>query len=1402
MGDGSLASISNTAFQLRGATTGTLSGAITENVTSSPIGNVSITITTGACLGSSGSRSYTVANSDATGNYSANLEAGNYFALFQAVGRTTPACVPITITASTTQTLNQTMSRQGFISWDVRDSNNQPLPAKISLLYDPQTARLEGPSLGSNQSLIGGYSVLSATGNGTTPVPPGSYKAYITRGMEYEPVISTITVTEAITTSLAATLQRVVLTPGYLSADMHVHGFNSADSAITWEDRARQAAAEGLEIVVPTDHDYISQIDGAIATAGVQSWVSTVPGDEVTTNEWGHFNAYPLTPNTSASRNGALDHLGLSPSQIFQALRSDPKSPVVQVNHPRAGGLGYFDQTALNPVTAVAADPSYSSNFDALEVFNGKRLYQVPQVLNDWYRILNRGQRVVGVGNTDTHQVFGQELGYPRNFVYVATDNPLALSESGFRDAIKAGRTIFTNGPFVEISVNGSPMGSLVGNNTGSVPVRVTVQAPAWMTVDTVKIVVNGLVAQTVALSPATGVVSRLDQTYPLTITKDSWIAVEVDGGNCNTDANNNCLVAGCPGRLDPVVPPLYGTDPVCPFAHTNAIFIDTNNNNVFDPPGNSGLKVEPISATRAVNPSTYENTRLNGVVTVQGVVTAGSYTYDHRANAIAFQDTSLDTVNKLSGGSYIFQSSLIKPVLEPGDLIQTTGTVTMFNGLLELSGVATEVLAKGKAVPTPLVLTIAQITDANNREQWESMLVRINNVSITGGSWPGFGVSTNLTINDGSGSMQMRIDSDTDIDGSLPPTSTFDLIATVGQFDSSVPYNSGYQLLPRDRDDVIDSSAPIIIRHGPAADPVSSCEATIRWYTNKVSDSTVEYGLTSGYGTQVSGPSSVFEHSVTLPGLTANTLYHYRVISNGIASPDAVFTTAAGIVPQLTQGPTVQSLDSTTVQITWRTDLNSSSIVRYGRNATYGSTVTGPPNTAFHYATISGLTPGTTYHYRVESASPTCGAGTLTGADNTFSTPLSPAAPPEVSGNSSAVPFTINKVGGNGLEFRFEYRGTAVKYHLYGAPDEAAIDNGNYSVKLCDLAANPLGTFATDNATFVAWTIADGSVLPEVNYVVVAESGALEGAYGVKSNGDLRTPDADKAAPTQLGCPQPCSAVSAAIVSVTPSSTVALNTAQTFTGSGTGEGALTYAWDFDYDGTTFDTIATGSVVTYTYPTAGSRNAALRVTDSCNNPSPQNAIDTEPITITSPGCAAQVVISQVYGGGGNSGATYRNDFIELFNRGGQPQSLAGWSVQYASSTGTTWAVTNLSGTIPAGGYYLVQEAQGAGGTTNLPTPDATGTIAMSGTTGKVALVTTTTALTGSCPAGATLKDFVGYGSANCFEGAGAAPALTNTTSDSRNGLGCNETNNNNSDFTAGSVNPRNSSSANNQCSCP
>lgn len=192
---------------------------------------------------------------------------------------------------------------------------------------------------------------------------------------------------------------------------------------------------------------------------------------------------------------------------------------------------------------------------------------------------------------------------------------------------------------------------------------------------------------------------------------------------------------------------------------------------------------------------------------------------------------------------------------------------------------------------------------------------------------------------------------------------------------------------------------------------------------------------------------------------------------------------------------------------------------------------------------------------------------------------------------------------------------------------------------------------------------------------------------------------------------------------------------------------------------------------------------------------------------TAEAASPDVVISQVYGGGGNAGATYKNDFIELFNRGTSPVTVNGWSVQYASTAGSTWQVTNLTGTIQPGHYYLVQEAAGTGGTTNLPTPDATGAgtgINMSATAGKVALVTNTTALscgaTNNCLPNAAIKDLVGFGTGtSSFEGTGPTATLSNTVAALRAGGGCTDSDNNATDFATGAPNPRNSASAANSC---
>jgi uncharacterized protein len=189
--------------------------------------------------------------------------------------------------------------------------------------------------------------------------------------------------------------------------------------------------------------------------------------------------------------------------------------------------------------------------------------------------------------------------------------------------------------------------------------------------------------------------------------------------------------------------------------------------------------------------------------------------------------------------------------------------------------------------------------------------------------------------------------------------------------------------------------------------------------------------------------------------------------------------------------------------------------------------------------------------------------------------------------------------------------------------------------------------------------------------------------------------------------------------------------------------------------------------------------------------------------LTAPAAVAaspDLVISQVYGGGGNASAPYTHDFVELFNRSAAPVSTSELSVQYASATGTgSFAPTALpAASVPAGGYFLVQLAGGTTGSA-LPQPDATGTLNLSGIAGKVALATGTTTLGcngGSSPCSteqlARVVDLVGYGGANFYEGSSAAPGLSNTTAALRGSAGCTDTDQNGADVTAGPPAPRSS----------
>lgn len=220
----------------------------------------------------------------------------------------------------------------------------------------------------------------------------------------------------------------------------------------------------------------------------------------------------------------------------------------------------------------------------------------------------------------------------------------------------------------------------------------------------------------------------------------------------------------------------------------------------------------------------------------------------------------------------------------------------------------------------------------------------------------------------------------------------------------------------------------------------------------------------------------------------------------------------------------------------------------------------------------------------------------------------------------------------------------------------------------------------------------------------------------------------------------------------------------------------------------------------------GSHSLVSKAYDAANNIGTSSAVafnvDNTGGGTPAPG-SAHLVISQIYGAGGNSGASLRNDYIEIFNPTSAPVSLSGLSVQYASSTGTSWTNNTAlpAKTLNPGQYFLIAESSGGANGSVLPTADATGTINMSGTAGKVALVTGTAALPATAsPTSTNVIDWVAFGSgATPAEGGAPTATLSPTTAAFRSDE-CVDTNNNGADFSVKAAAPRNTATPLHSCS--
>ncbi|NNF07731.1 MAG: CehA/McbA family metallohydrolase [Candidatus Eisenbacteria bacterium] len=451
-----------------------------------------------------------------------------------------------------TSSLTLKLPQPAQLQLSADDGRGNLIPCKWTFVGIDGTA---SPRFGPSYLASGAENtIFSMGGSVATGIPPGTYEVIATRGPGFELWKEEVQVGSGETQSLAAKILPVNIPSGWSSIDLHVHSDPSPDSNVSLKDRITSAACEGLDWIATTDHGFRTDPSELWKEFGGVPPVQVLIGEEVTTSGWGHFNCFPVPP-MRGGKPAAVPIADKRPADIFTSIRNEAPNAIIQVNHPRSGSHGYLDRTKFDSNTASGTS-DFSDNFDLMEIFNGKRLDQFDKAWADWMALLGTGKKVVAVGNSDSHEMVGQEVGYPRNWVY----NPDG-KQSTIVDNLKAGKVVVSNGPFIEFAIEGVGIGSTVSHVGRAVTAQIKVVAPQWVDVSDVSVYVNGVLNDSYKIRNSIGEV-RFDEAVEIRLNRSSFVVVRVDGQK----------------GLSPAIPDLeIGNEliPIKPLAFTNPIWVE-----------------------------------------------------------------------------------------------------------------------------------------------------------------------------------------------------------------------------------------------------------------------------------------------------------------------------------------------------------------------------------------------------------------------------------------------------------------------------------------------------------------------------------------------------------------------------------------------------------------------------------------------------------------------------------------------------------------------------------------------------------------------------------------------------------------------------------------------------------
>jgi hypothetical protein len=595
VGKGDVASVADTIYALHGEPTGTFGGRVVDQQTGQPIAGANVLVL------DRDDHVISQIESDAGGSFLAHLPPGSYRYTVVSDDRVSTAPVALTITAGQATGVGPVeVAPPATLVVSAIDERGRHAPAKIQLLghfpaaqrgKDPRTflysfarGERQRPTAfdGSDRFIEAAW--WTADGRISAPVRPGTYDLIVSRGPEYEVTTKTIELRPG-----AFAAEQVQLTPafrseGWVAGDFHIHAQPSTDSGLPIATRVASCAAEGLEVAIATDHNYITDYAPVIASSGLDPWLLGVPGMELTTFEMGHFNGYPLRVDPGSTRGGEFRWAGQPPQALFDQLRQlavEPAKGIVQVNHPRQQVLGYFAQFFIDEQTAQPYTPTgilgifapygdefkpenFSTDFDAIELVTGKQTEDnhtfrapdplpagplpdpqpvpgeivvgpdgratFPGVIETWFTMLDHGHKATGMGTSDSHHLIGDEPGYARTMLFVGKgkDTPGGFTRDDVIDAVRNHHAVTTTAPLIEMAVGDAQIGDTVAVPGGAADVAIHVRAPSWAKVDHLVVYANSAVVADQAIPAERG--TDYETTLHLKLAKDSWIVAEATG--------------------------------------------------------------------------------------------------------------------------------------------------------------------------------------------------------------------------------------------------------------------------------------------------------------------------------------------------------------------------------------------------------------------------------------------------------------------------------------------------------------------------------------------------------------------------------------------------------------------------------------------------------------------------------------------------------------------------------------------------------------------------------------------------------------------------------------------------------------------------------------------------------